>query len=816
MQFSGDKKAGRSLLSRPEQKFRDWLVPKIPRRIETYHLTLTTLLWSLLIILFSFLARHDIRWLWAVSLMIFLQYVTDLLDGAVGRTRNTGLVKWGYYMDHLLDYVFMCSILIGYSMLLPDHFKYVLFFILALFGAFMINSFLSFAATNEFQITYMGVGPTEIRLVFIAVNTLLILCGKTYMVRVLPYVLGFSTFGLFITAYRTQRKLWRIDMRARYAEQQAGGTRASGSVSAPTPKVLSEDLPDPIGRLIANVGLSYLLAAIAFVLLMTKSFYPQHRKVAAALYAVSFVPFALSIRARRATLRRHGRRLRRRVKPYWPHVGVGVGLVLFAYCAHVVAPTEDSLLTKLSAGELRADLARDLESLGVLAKTTPELLNWAESEDMLARAVDELGPDQKEQLQDFWKEYVDLSLELDILQQRYKGFYLLDYNTAPDLHSTSFLIAYGAFLAQCRAAIRILEQIGDNVFLETFLNDGDPGRGIPPGTLAGVAQRVIHPDTLTRFTAGAAYFRLVKKDLEAHQAAVDCIEDDLTVVMKTLGKHPGILLETPLDYFERAAYTAWLPFQKEVAVRMSLVRTTDREYFITPEAIRRYRDHFQPGDILIERRNWHMTNIGIPGFWPHAALFIGTPEEINAAFSEIPLPDGRTPFDLIAEAYPDVAKLVGATDEGGHKRCVIEAIRDGVTLQSLEKSANCDYLGVIRTGLPPRVRFNAVMKGLGQYGKPYDYNFDFSTDQALVCSELIYKAYEDSPELGFTPVTMNGRLMLPPNRFVRLLDQTYGEQCLLEFVLFLDGNEAEQRFVEADLATFRKSWQRSKWDVMAE
>jgi len=218
--FAGDQKVGKWLLATYENKLRDYLVPKVPRGVETYHLTLTTLLWCALIIIFSYLARFNMHYLWVVSFSIFMQYITDLLDGAVGRTRNTGLVKWGFYMDHLLDYLFLCSILIGYSLLLPDQFKYVLFFILALFGSFMVNSFLSFAATNEFQISYLGIGPTEVRSVFIVVNTLLIFFGKTYMVQVLPYILGASAFGFFVTAYKTQKMLWALDMKIK-EEQDA-------------------------------------------------------------------------------------------------------------------------------------------------------------------------------------------------------------------------------------------------------------------------------------------------------------------------------------------------------------------------------------------------------------------------------------------------------------------------------------------------------------------------------------------------------------------------------------------------------------------
>lgn len=210
--FGGDKKDGQSILGPVERKGIDWIVPRLPMWMTSYGLTLMTILWSLGIILFSYLAQWQIAWMWAVSFCIFLQWLTDSLDGSLGKYRGEGLVRWGYYMDHFLDYIFLCSILIGYSFILPDHYKYLLFFILAIFGAFMTNSFLSFAATNKFKIAYMGIGPTEIRIIFILVNTLLIVFGKTYMAGVLPYILVFSLLGLIILTYRTQKEIWALDM----------------------------------------------------------------------------------------------------------------------------------------------------------------------------------------------------------------------------------------------------------------------------------------------------------------------------------------------------------------------------------------------------------------------------------------------------------------------------------------------------------------------------------------------------------------------------------------------------------------------------
>ena len=212
--FAGDKKVGKSIFGNLEQKLVNKFVGKIPKGIETYHLTISTLVWCALIILFSFLAKYNINWLWGVSIMIVFQYITDLFDGAVGRLRNTGLIKWGYYMDHFLDYIFLCSILIGYSFILKDEYN-TLFFILVAFGAYMVNSYLAFAATNQFKISYLDIGPTEVRLIFIIANALIIFnYGNAHipLSSLLPYILVFAIAGLIWVVYDTQRYIWKKDM----------------------------------------------------------------------------------------------------------------------------------------------------------------------------------------------------------------------------------------------------------------------------------------------------------------------------------------------------------------------------------------------------------------------------------------------------------------------------------------------------------------------------------------------------------------------------------------------------------------------------
>ncbi len=206
------QKFGQSLLGSLEKRFIAWAAPRVPQSIRSHHLTLATIPISIGVVACGYLAAADERWLWGSSVLIIAQWLTDSLDGAVGRLRKEGLVSWGYYMDHFLDYVFLVAVLTSYMLLLPEQYVALQFLVLAIFAAYMVHSFLAFGATNEFRIVHMGVGPTEVRLVFVLVNTLLAIFGKTHLSWSLPFVLGFSIFGLLVVVYRTQRAIWQLDM----------------------------------------------------------------------------------------------------------------------------------------------------------------------------------------------------------------------------------------------------------------------------------------------------------------------------------------------------------------------------------------------------------------------------------------------------------------------------------------------------------------------------------------------------------------------------------------------------------------------------
>jgi len=212
-QFAGAAKTNTSFLTPLERRLAIRVLPRIPSWLQTYHLTMMTLIWSAMILLFSYMAANDLRWLWMVSLMVFLQYVTDHYDGKIGKYRNTGLVRWGYYMDHLLDYVFLCSIIIGYSFILPDKSRYQILIMLAIFAGYEVSTFLSFASTDKLKISFMKLGPTEFRLAVIVINALLVEYGTRKMVNGLKYVNIGAAIVLAIIVYQTHKVIWQMDMR---------------------------------------------------------------------------------------------------------------------------------------------------------------------------------------------------------------------------------------------------------------------------------------------------------------------------------------------------------------------------------------------------------------------------------------------------------------------------------------------------------------------------------------------------------------------------------------------------------------------------
>jgi hypothetical protein len=175
---------------------------------------------------------------------------------------------------------------------------------------------------------------------------------------------------------------------------------------------------------------------------------------------------------------------------------------------------------------------------------------------------------------------------------------------------------------------------------------------------------------------------------------------------------------------------------------------------------------------------------------------------------------------LLAVRAADAYGQSQISQEQGHFPRVIEAMSEGVSLTTLEHCADADSVAVLRPRLPATERAWAVLRAFQYVGRPYDFDFDFATDAALVCTEVIYKAYEPSTGmrgLDLPLVDMLGRKVTPANEIARQFDAQSGtSEAQFEFVAFLDGHEPSGRAADASREEFRRSWRRPKWHVLAQ
>ena len=554
--------------------------------------------------------------------------------------------------------------------------------------------------------------------------------------------------------------------------------------------------------------LATLCANGAFLTLVLKIVHPHHRKLALIIYGIGWVPFLFSIHKLWNTLGAPtGHLLRWKI-----HILVGIAFLLFGWAFKVLIPVEKSSLLEVDREQLQEILAVDQQKLAFIDSRMQAALVELQESPLIE--ADQLSTDDLLELSAAWTQFVEASFELDLLKVQYRGFYQVNGFTHPKLHAEAFLIAFSAHVSQYRAAALATARIGEHETAKKLLDDAHPAAGLQSGLFTRLQLMVSDPEEILRLNAGRAYLLPMKQRLENDDPTVLRTESQISDLNRLVLSDVDLFLNNPLDILEQKASAAWYPVQKGVALGMASVRTVSRDYFISAADLEGEANNLLPGDIMLTRREWHMTNLGIPGYWTHAAFHIGSLEQMDRYFVDLPELLGRTPSAIIQERFPKVFAVLAHKDDTGATPAVIEALRPGVILQSLQASASADSLAVLRPKVTKVDRWQAVLATLPHFGKPYNYQFDFRTETALVCSQLVHKAYEMISGLRLEPKMSNGRLLLSPNEIAIKYDQEMGqEDAEMALVLFLDGIGVGQ-VAKRSVDDFRASWSRPKWHIV--
>src|SRR3954470_10118319 len=162
------------LLARHEKRVLTAIARRLPRWILPDDLTALGVASAIGICIAYTATNADRNWLWVASALLVVHWLGDSLDGTVARVRGIERPRYGYYLDHLVDAISTACIGIGLG-LSPFMLLSVGTLIVVAYLVLSINVYLESYALGHFSIGYGLIGPTELRLILIALNTALAL-----------------------------------------------------------------------------------------------------------------------------------------------------------------------------------------------------------------------------------------------------------------------------------------------------------------------------------------------------------------------------------------------------------------------------------------------------------------------------------------------------------------------------------------------------------------------------------------------------------------------------------------------------------------
>jgi len=156
-----------SVTARLERQLLVWIAHRLPRWVNSDHLSVLGLS-SMALAGIAFAALGVTPWAaLAVVLALAANWFGDSLDGTVARVRQQQRPRYGFYVDHIIDLagttmliagmacsglmnpVIACAVLVGYLLVSSE-------------------SYLATHASGVFRMSFLGFGPTELRLVLMA------------------------------------------------------------------------------------------------------------------------------------------------------------------------------------------------------------------------------------------------------------------------------------------------------------------------------------------------------------------------------------------------------------------------------------------------------------------------------------------------------------------------------------------------------------------------------------------------------------------------------------------------------------------------
>lgn len=484
----------------------------------------------------------------------------------------------------------------------------------------------------------------------------------------------------------------------------------------------------------------------------------------------------------------------------------------------IVLRSED--LSGVPERVLEEKIARDLVGIRHVLQGLADLERGAaETAAALRRETGTYSQAENDRIRALLQSYLNYRSVLLRLLGYYSSFETV---AREDLRLKSFLLAYVAGLTLYREGVLLVTTFRDRPLARAKLNEPEPVWAIPPDTFETVYSNLTSSANVRLLGEAWDFYTAQGPRMAQHGLAEGA---EFGWLHEAIRRQQGFIEANAINIW----WGKWeLLWRRLYALRrvptynaMALLGTFASQMkvwisrpLIGSAQIQELKGILRPGDIILERRNWYLSNGFLPGYWTHMALYVGTAEDLTRRGL------GTHPY---VQPHLD---LFRQPDPNGYEHRAIEAVVWGVIFSSLEETAAADHLAVLRPRVSEARKNAAIARAFSHFGKPYDFDFDFFSTDRLVCTELIYRAYDefvDGERIEFPLVRMLGRDTLPPDELVRAFarqrspDPAGGGEAeavglpapgQLEFVLFLDGDLWSRTARSASVEEFIQSPER--------
>lgn len=310
------------------------------------------------------------------------------------------------------------------------------------------------------------------------------------------------------------------------------------------------------------------------------------------------------------------------------------------------------------------------------------------------------------------------------------------------------VIGYAAACLLVRIDRLLLFELAEHTLVQRKLNEAFPEYRIPRKQYTRIFSEFVDP-----IDALALRDAMLFVDEQREQLAQMSNDPHVGSIIERLPE-----LETSLDPSKRAHLKRTSEYLSHSVRRRSVVSVErllagvlegfgraasefcEREHKAVTDEIREELGSFLlPGDVIVTRHRVALTNLFFPGFWPHAALYVGTAEQRRNLGIEV--------------------------DSDRRQRwqgnvCVLEALKDGVRLRPLSETLAVDCFVVLRPKIAAAGIRKAVERAVQHEGKPYNFDFNFFSSDRVVCTEVVYRAYDGLEDIVFPLKERGGRKTL--------------------------------------------------------